>query len=111
MPDNFPAKWAVEEFEKRSYRPDGGPSNAVTYTYGQVKLNPNRMRRIIEGARLIEKYEQPPVDPDLLEARRLYSSEYVYERTKSKIMDGTYDGDGFIRGYMMAKGKSDYLNG
>lgn len=93
---DLPADWALKEAIARS---------TTQLSFELLKTRPQWYLAQTELARMIEKYETPPVDPDLLEARAAFSLRFCNSYTKNSIRDGGYDNSSFIRGFMVARGK------
>jgi hypothetical protein len=89
----FPADWAIRKAIKDSETDTarfGWTVESVKKQWASAATSPPRV--IIVLAEYIEKYEQPPVDPDLLLARQCAADNSKSENAKAAYLAGTYDG-------------------
>lgn len=92
----MPKQWAIKEAIKRvsaEYRKrhQTGP------LYPYAGQSPGE----IVIAEMIEKYEQPPIDPDLLLARKHYASNYGPSGAE-RILSGTQDHSQWMKSMISA---------
>lgn len=88
-----PADWA----KIKAYRAMN-PETCLTDD-GVLALWPS-LHGVHELARMYDKYEQPPVDPDLLAAREWYKSIPAAPYLEEGIKSGRYDSDDGIQGFL-----------
>lgn len=99
MSTELPPDWAIERALEQGYRGNGWTAKVVK-TYGS---NTPLIETVLSFARYIAEHEDAPVDPVILEARKIGADLGWYQANSIGLLhDGMFDNCGTMQGLIAA---------